>query len=34
MQRLSEAFEKMFKKKAYLHWYTGEGMDIMEMEEA
>ncbi|KAG5644634.1 Tubulin beta-1 chain [Asterophora parasitica] len=24
----------MFKRKAYLHWYTGEGMDIMEFSEA
>jgi len=24
----------MFKRKAFLHWYTGEGMDIMEFTEA
>lgn len=24
----------MFKKRAFLHWYTGEGMDIMEFQEA
>jgi tubulin beta len=24
----------MFNKKAFLHWYTGEGMDEMEFTEA
>jgi tubulin beta len=24
----------MFRRKAYLHWYTGEGMDEMEFTEA
>jgi tubulin beta len=24
----------MFKRKAFLHWYTGEGMDEMEFSEA
>ena len=24
----------MFKRKAFLHWYTGEGMDEMELTEA
>lgn len=24
----------MFKRKAFLHWYTGEGMDEMEFTEA
>jgi len=24
----------MFKKKAFLHWYTAEGMDEMEFTEA
>ena len=23
----------MFKRKAFLHWYTGEGMDEMEFTE-
>jgi len=23
-----------FKRKAFLHWYTGEGMDEMEFTEA
>ena len=22
----------MFRRKAFLHWYTGEGMDEMELE--
>lgn len=34
MRRLLTSFEKMYKKKAYVHWYTQEGMDIMEFEEA
>lgn len=24
----------MFRRKAFLHWYTGEGMDEMEITEA
>ena len=24
----------MYKRRAYLHWYTGEGMDEMEFAEA
>jgi len=27
-------FTAMFKRKAFLHWYTGEGMDVMEFSEA
>uniref|UniRef100_A0A8C6KE57 Tubulin, beta 5 n=1 Tax=Nothobranchius furzeri TaxID=105023 RepID=A0A8C6KE57_NOTFU len=26
--------ESMFRRKAFLHWYTGEGMDEMEFTEA
>jgi hypothetical protein len=33
-QRLVQQFDTMFHKKAYLHWYTGEGMDVQEFEEA
>jgi tubulin beta len=33
-KRLVQQFDIMFNKKAYLHWYTGEGMDIQEFEEA
>lgn len=32
--RVSGQFVSMFKKKAFLHWYTGEGMDVMEFTEA
>jgi len=32
--RLAEKFGKMFSRKAFLHWYTGEGMDDMEFSEA
>ncbi|KAJ6871275.1 hypothetical protein NC652_036823 [Populus alba x Populus x berolinensis] len=32
--RVSEQFIAMFKRKAFLHWYTGEGMDEMEFIEA
>lgn len=32
--RISEQFTAMFKRKAFLHWYTGEGMDEMEFSEA
>ncbi|EKM78035.1 hypothetical protein AGABI1DRAFT_60995 [Agaricus bisporus var. burnettii JB137-S8] len=28
------AFAAMFKRRAFLHWYTGEGMDAMEFSEA
>ncbi|KAH7912826.1 beta-tubulin 2 [Hygrophoropsis aurantiaca] len=27
-------FSLMFKRRAFLHWYTGEGMDMMEFSEA
>jgi tubulin beta len=29
-KRVSEQFTAMFRRKAFLHWYTGEGMDEME----
>lgn len=32
--RLQEQFLSMFKRKAFLHWYTNEGMDEMEFCEA
>jgi hypothetical protein len=32
--RVAERFEAMFRRKAFLHWYTGEGMDEMEFTEA
>jgi len=33
-KRVNEQFTAMFKRKAFLHWYTGEGMDEMEFSEA
>lgn len=32
-KRLCEQFTAMFRRKAFLHWYTGEGMDEMEFTE-
>lgn len=32
--RTSSQFTAMFRRKAFLHWYTGEGMDEMEFTEA
>ena len=32
--RVGEQFNAMFRRKAFLHWYTGEGMDEMEFTEA
>merc|ERR1711959_484412 len=33
-QRIQEQFSAMFERKAFMHWYTGEGMDEMEFTEA
>ena len=33
-RRVSEQFTVMFRRKAFLHWFTGEGMDEMELTEA
>lgn len=33
-RRLGDQFSAMFRRKAFLHWYTGEGMDEMEFTEA
>ncbi|KAI6025649.1 beta-tubulin [Pisolithus orientalis] len=33
MRNLNQ-FALMFKRRAFLHWYTGEGMDMMEFSEA
>ncbi|XP_022177811.1 tubulin beta chain-like [Myzus persicae] len=33
-KRVSLQFTAMFRRKAFLHWYTGEGMDEMEFTEA
>ncbi|KAK4915740.1 alpha-tubulin [Elasticomyces elasticus] len=34
IQELFKRFTAMFRRKAFLHWYTGEGMDEMEFTEA
>ncbi|KAL6039151.1 hypothetical protein STEG23_002684 [Scotinomys teguina] len=33
-KRISEQFTAMFRRKTFLHWYTGKGMDEMEFTEA
>ncbi|PWN53324.1 putative tubulin beta chain [Violaceomyces palustris] len=33
-KRTHDQFSLMFRRKAFLHWYTGEGMDEMEFTEA
>merc|ERR1712137_323386 len=33
-KRVSKQFQAMFKRKAFMHWYTNEGMDEMEFTEA
>ena len=33
-KRVGDQFSAMFRRKAFLHWYTGEGMDEMEFTEA
>merc|ERR1712203_903095 len=33
-KRVADFFTAMFRRKAFLHWYTGEGMDEIEFTEA
>jgi tubulin beta len=33
-RRIGTQFKAMYARKAFLHWYTGEGMDEMEFTEA
>jgi len=33
-KRVVDQYTLMFRRKAFLHWYTGEGMDEMEFTEA
>ncbi|XP_072908195.1 tubulin beta chain-like isoform X1 [Hemitrygon akajei] len=33
-KRIGEQFSAMFRRKAFLHWYTGEGMDEFEFTDA
>lgn len=32
--RIGDQFRSMYKRKAFLHWYMGEGMDELEFTEA
>lgn len=34
LERVLKQFNSMFDRKAYLHWYEGEGMDVGEFETA
>jgi len=34
LKRIDEQFEAMFSKQAFLHWYTGEGMDQQQFSDA
>ena len=31
-KRVNKEFDCLYKRKAFIHWYTGEGMDSMEFE--
>jgi len=33
-QNIATQFGRMYRRKAFLHWYKGEGMDEMEFQEA
>jgi len=33
-KRVNKQFAAMFRRKAFLNWYTDEGMDVMEFMEA
>ncbi|KAK0162010.1 hypothetical protein PV327_008387 [Microctonus hyperodae] len=33
-KRITEQFSMMFRRRAFLHWYTAEGMDEMEFSDA
>lgn len=33
-RRVSDQFSAMFRRKAFLHWYTNEGMEVTEFAEA
>lgn len=33
-RRVGSQYQQMYKRRAYLHWYTGEGMEEMEFNEA
>ena len=33
-KRVGDQFAAMYRRKAWIHWYTAEGMDEMEFTEA
>ena len=33
-RRIMDQFTIMYRRKAFLHWYTGEGMDEAEFSES
>jgi hypothetical protein len=33
-RRIMEQFSSMYRRKAFMHWYTAEGMDELEFSEA
>ena len=33
LHRFERQFAAMYKRKAFVHWFTGEGMDSQEFEE-
>merc|ERR1740128_319099 len=33
-RRILDQFTSMYRRKAFLHWYTSEGMDELEFSEA
>ena len=33
-KRVGEQFSAMYRRKAWVHWYTGEGMDEMAFTES
>ena len=34
LKRVANSFTEMLRRKAFIHWYTGEGVDEMEFTEA
>lgn len=34
LSKCKESFMSLYRRKAFLHWYTAEGLDEMEFHEA
>jgi len=34
LQRIRNGFSEMYRRRAFVHWYTGEGMEEMEFAQA